>query len=213
MGYFDLISELFSAYPYLVVVLGFTLILFLFPIPEELILFVGGFMARQSPFHEMWMPTLVAGIIGVVATDYWFYIWAKLYGRRLFKIKIVNRVIPDRKRRRALKLVRKYGARAIFAVRFIPGGIRNPTYLACGLSNMPQKKFLITDILAACIGVHISFWAGYFFSEHLPPVQDLVGAIQKRSSLVIIIIILVLFAVYFIGRALDRKMEGPDALK
>jgi membrane protein DedA with SNARE-associated domain len=213
MEYFDLISELFSAYPYLVVAFGFILILFLFPIPEELILFVGGFMARQSPHREMWMPTLIVGIIGVVATDYWFYIWAKLYGRKLFKIKIVNRVISDRKRRRALKLVRKYGARAIFAVRFIPGGIRNPTYLACGLSNMPQKKFIITDIIAACIGVHISFWAGYFFSEHLPPIQDLVNSVQKRSFLIIVLIILSLIAVYFIGKALDRKMEGPEALK
>ena len=70
MGYFDLISDIFHSYPYFVVMLGFVLILFLFPIPEEVIIFVGGFMARQSPHHQIWLPTLVVAIIGIVATDY-----------------------------------------------------------------------------------------------------------------------------------------------
>ena len=201
--------DYFYAYPYVVVLFGFVLILFMFPIPEEVILFIGGFLSMSNG-NGVWLPTLLAGIIGVIATDYWYYILAKMFGKRLFKIRLVRWILPDTKRRRALKLVRKHGPWAVFIVRFIPGGIRNPTFLACGLAHMRQKNFLLPVIVGASISSQISFWAGYLFSEHLPPIEKVMKVVNGKSAMILGGLILVLLAIYFIGRAIDKKVEGPD---
>jgi membrane-associated protein len=204
LEYLNYLIDYFSNNPYLVVFLGFTLILFFVPLSEELILFVGGYLSRDAG-GAMWLPTLAAGVIGVVMTDYWYYLLARIYGKRLAKLRIVRRIFPDTKRRKALKFIRKYGAKGAFIVRFIPGGIRNPVFVACGISHMTQQKFLTAVISGALISSQIAFWAGYFFSEHLPPIEAVIEVIQKESTMILIGVAVVLLLVYFIGKMISKK--------
>jgi membrane protein DedA with SNARE-associated domain len=172
-----------------VVLLGFFLILFLIPVSEELILFVGGYLSVTKG-HGAWVPTLFCGIFGVVFTDSWFYFWSRLYGQRLVRHPFIERYFPPRKRKRALEIVRKYGAWSVFVVRFIPGGIRIPVFVTCGLFHMPPRKFLFATI-----------------ADKLPPIEDLIKLIHKRASLVVYSIIAMIVIAYVVRRIIKKKKQ------
>ena len=168
MDYLHFLTGCFEAYPYILVLAGFFLLLFLFPIPEELILFTGGLLAAQHG-NFTWAPTLIAGISGVFITDYWFFLLAKIFGQNFLKKKLVQKLFSLKKQERSLHLVEKYGVWAVFIVRFIPGGIRNPCFFICGLSEIKSKNFIIASLSGAMISSQVSFWMGYFLHDQLQP--------------------------------------------
>ena len=206
MQYFQTIISYFGDHPYVVVLLGFFLILFLIPVSEELILFIGGYLSVMKG-HGAWVPTLLCGIFGVVFTDSWFYFWSRFYGQRLVRHPFIERYFHPERRKRALEVVRKYGAWSVFIVRFIPGGIRIPVFVTCGLFHMPPRKFLFATIVGVCISAQISFWAGYYLYDHLPPIEDLLKLIHKRASLVIYSIIAIVVIAYVIRRIIKKKKQ------
>jgi len=168
LDYLNFLTVYFEAYPYILVLSGFFLLLFLFPIPEELILFTGGLLAAQHG-EFIWVPTLIAGISGVFITDYWFFLLAKIFGRNFLKRKLVQKLFSLKKQKRALRLVEKYGVWAVFIVRFIPGGIRNPCFFITGLSEIRHRSFIIASLSGAMITSQFSFWLGYFLHDRLQP--------------------------------------------
>lgn len=204
MEYLQTIIDHLGGNPYLVVLLGFFLILFFLPLSEELILFVGGSMAVAQG-GAVWLPTLLCGIFGVIFTDYWFYIWAKFYGQRLVKRKFIRRVFPRKRRHFAMRFVRKYGAWSVFLARFLPGGPRNPIFITCGIFHMSQKKFLIASSIGAGLSAQISFWAGYFFYDNLPPIEVLLPKIQKLALEISVVVVVAIIVIYFIRRRIKKQ--------
>lgn len=158
MEFFNYLINSLSAYPYLVVLIGFLAITVMLPIPEELVLMTGGYLSVQLGGLN-WIPTIIAGVFGVIITDLIPFILAKKYGYKILKRKLISD--------RILKFVNKYGALSAFVVRFIPGGVRNPTFLVCGLSGVKTNRFFIAVSIGAIITSQISFWLGYFFSDKI----------------------------------------------
>jgi membrane protein DedA with SNARE-associated domain len=203
MEYLLRLVEYMGQYPYLVVLVAFLMMMFLFPIPEEAALFIGGTLSASAGGY-MWAPTLAAGIIGIVISDYWPFILSKTYGQRLINKPIFKRFIPPHRQEKAVNFVQKHGVWAVFIVRFIPGGFRNPTYVVCGLSNITSKAFVLTSLLGAFFSIHFSFWAGYFLSDELPPIADLIKTVE-RNSIIIVSSIISILIVFYIYRKIYKK--------
>lgn len=197
MEYLSQLSSYFADNPYIVVLIGFLLIFFFFPLTEEAVLFIGGYLSSVDGSY-VWIPTLLAGIFGVFITDFWSYYLARLFGRKLLKKPLINRVFPCSKQEKATNLVRKYGIWSIIIVRFIPGGIRNPVFFICGLFGISKIKFIITALSGAIVSAQISFWIGYVLHDTLPPINVMVGKMQDYSKYIIILVILIILTIHFI---------------
>jgi membrane protein DedA with SNARE-associated domain len=212
MHYLQILINYFGNHPYVVVLLGFFLILFLLPVSEELILFVGGSLSVIKG-HGAWVPTLLCGIFGVVFTDSWFYFWSRFYGQKIVRHPFIERYFQPEKRKRAKDFVKKYGAWGVFIVRFIPGGVRIPVFVTCGLFHMPPRKFLFATIVGVCISAQISFWAGYYLSDKLPPIEDLLKVIHKRASIVIYSVIAIVVIAYIVRCIIKKQKEKKKEIK
>ena len=100
MEYLNILATYFAAYPYILVLSAFFLLLFLVPIPEELILFTGGLLAADHG-QMVWIPTLACGILGAIITDYWCFLLAKRFGQNYLNHKIVRRIFSPKKQEKA----------------------------------------------------------------------------------------------------------------
>jgi membrane-associated protein len=195
MEYLNTLITYLGNYPYIVVFIAFIMMMFLFPIPEEAALFVGGVLSAAKG-GSVWIPTLIAGFIGVIISDYWPFILAKIYGQKIINKAFFKKIMSEERQERAVNFVQKYGMWAVFIVRFMPGGFRIPTFLVCGLSNITSKQFLTASILGAAITTHASFWIGYFLSDKLPPIDVVLKKFEGHVlnfALVVVIILLVIF--------------------
>jgi membrane protein DedA with SNARE-associated domain len=209
LEYLHFLTGYFEAYPYLLVLSGFFLLLFLFPIPEELILFTGGLLAAQHG-EFIWVPTLIAGISGVFITDYWYFVLAKIFGRNFLKKKLVQKLFSLKQQERALRMVGKYGVWAVFIVRFIPGGIRNPVFFITGLSEIRHRSFIIASLSGATIVSQFSFWLGYFLHDQLQPEQffkNLEQNIRYGFGLLAIVIL-----IYILVKKRRKNEKNPTGL-
>ena len=186
MEFFNFLIDSLSAYPFLVVLLGFLAITIMLPIPEELVLMTGGYLSFQLGGLN-WLPTIIVGIIGVIITDMIPFILAKKYGYKILKRKLISD--------RILKFVNRYGALSAFVVRFIPGGVRNPTFLVCGLSGVRINKFFMAVSVGAIITSQISFWLGYFFSDKIDFfIYEI--KVAGRGITALLIIVVSLYVIY-----------------
>ncbi len=192
-------------HPYLVVLFGFFLLFFAAPLPEEVILFTGAYLAAKGG-DNLWIPTLISGIAGVVITDYWYYFVARRFGRRLLDFRFIQKLFPKKKQNFAFNFVRRFGVKAVFFIRFVPGGFRNAVFMICGLSNIKPKPFIAASLSAACITTHVSFWAGYYLSSTLPPIEELLRSIERKVYLFIVIMVLLAITVYLIKKYLLPRL-------
>jgi len=205
LEYLNFLGTYFAAYPYILVLLAFFLLLFLFPIPEELILFTGGLLSAGHG-QMVWIPTLICGILGMFLTDYWYFLLAKLFGQNFLKNRIVRKFFSEKKQEEALHLVFKYGVWAVFIVRFIPGGIRNPVFFICGLSKIKSRNFIIASLSGATIAAQFSFWLGYFLHDTIQSPEILFDNIKQHFQLGLGIIVL-LFLLFLLVKKIFQKLR------
>jgi len=197
MEFLNLIISFLGEHPYLVVLVGFTFILFFFPLTEEAVLFIGGYLSSLNQ-NYVWLPTLIAGIVGVFITDYWTYFLAKKFGCKLLEKPFLRKVFSEEKQNKASRFVQKYGMWSIFIIRFVPGGLRNPVFFISGLFGFSKIKFIFTALSGAIISVQISFWLGYLLHDSLPPLEIMLKEFKKYSQILVLVIILVLLVFYFV---------------
>jgi len=197
MEYFNIIISFLGEHPYLVVLVGFLFIFFFFPLTEEAVLFIGGYLASLNQ-NYMWLPTLIAGIFGVFITDYWTYFLAKKFGCKLLEKPFLRRVFSKEKQDKATKFVQKHGVWSIFIIRFVPGGLRNPVFFISGLFGFSKIKFIITALSGAILSSQISFWLGYLLHDSLPPLEVMLKEFKKYSQILVLVIIFILIVLYVV---------------
>lgn len=191
--------DYFYNYPYIFVSSAFLLLFVFLPIPEEVILFTGGYLSAQSTGY-IWIPTLITGIFWVIMTDYWVFFLVKHFGIKLFKFKIINKIIPEHKREKMRQYFERYGVRTIFFVRFCPGGFRNPTYAVAGLSSLKHRQFLTATGLGALLTTQVSFWIGYFGKTTLNAFTNTVNSISNVFVILFIVFVVIIISISFIKK-------------
>jgi hypothetical protein len=102
----------------------------------------------------------------------------------------------------------EYGVKILLFARLTPG-IRAGIFIVAGITKLPWPKFLLADGIYAIPGVTLLFTLGWWFTDSM--VELIKRADSERSRVMPIIIIVVLLAVagYFVYRHLRRPMvEG-----
>lgn len=134
------------------------------PLPEDIALITGGFLAALGPPHGVGSVTLMifVGLAGILVGDSIIFKAGQDYGEKLLDTSL-GKHIPRERVTRIRELFGRHGNKFIVVARFLPG-VRAVTYFVAGTSKVPYWQFLAYDGLAACASapawVLLGYWCG-----------------------------------------------------
>jgi membrane protein DedA with SNARE-associated domain len=124
------------------------------PAPEESVLVLGGYLAWHGRLH---LPLVI--IVGVVSASIGDNLgfWAgRHYGQRA----VARLPLPPARVAQAQALIARYGTRAVFIARFVPG-LRTVAGPLAGAGGLPPLRFFGANLLGAICYVPWPVLAGY----------------------------------------------------
>lgn len=134
------------------------------PIPEDITLMTGGFLARKG-IISLW-PTLVVGYVGVVIGDLLIFRLGRRLKGGVYTHPRLGRLLTPKRLRWIEDHFRKRGILTVVIARHC-AGLRAPTFLVAGTSDLPTWKFLLADAFSSILTVPAVTYLGYLFADNL----------------------------------------------
>lgn len=145
------------------------------PWSEELVLLATGYFVAEG--HLGFLAAIGWCGAGILAGDSALFWAGRLAGESVARWPILRRALRPARRRKFNAQFFKYGTRAVFLARFLPG-VRMLAYLVAGNLGMPWWKFLLLDGLGALLTVPVSVWLGWKFASNLELVMEWVRRLE-----------------------------------
>lgn len=169
------------------------------PVPEEFPLAAGGLMLALGRIGII--PLVLCVGLALMTGDLTAYWLGHRFGMRLVRIPPFRWMLtPDRLEKVKLKF-RENEGKTIFFSRFF-AGVRLATFVFSGMVHVPIPKFVVLDMLAACLSAPIFVVIGYM----LP---DLFAALRVARTVNIIIFFVALTAVAITWLVLYLRGRRP----
>lgn len=164
------------------------------PLPEDISLILGGFLAHKGAAN---LPVMMAvGFAGILAGDSLIFHFGRKLGSKVGRKSgggFFARIITPEKRAKVEGLFEKHGHKVVMIARFMPG-VRAVTYFTAGSVGMPYWRFILWDGLAALLSAPLFVFLGFHFGGELDFVIDKL----KDGQFVVMGAILVIGAGYFL---------------
>ena len=172
------------------------------PIPEDVALLAGGYLAHRGVTR--YPITLAVSLLGVVAGDNSLFFLGRRFGTGL--VRYFTLAWPGRQQQieRIEHFMRRHGARAVFYARFL-AGLRALIYLSAGSFGVRPAVFLLYDLLGALISVPIVVTLGYIFGKQIEMMVRYIGGFER----LIVIVAILSAAVYGTRMLVLRKTNEP----
>jgi len=171
------------------------------PVPAETVLLTAADLAREGHFQ---LPLVyAAGVGAAVAGDNVGFAIGRQLGRDVLAHRF-SLVLTPKRIARLDALLDRWGARAIFLVRFLPG-ISTVSAVLAGSSTLPWRDYLLGNVSGALVWVAWVCSLGYFGSawgERLKPVW---AGMHGATWLVVAVVILGAIA----GKLFLRHRAAP----
>jgi membrane protein DedA with SNARE-associated domain len=177
------------------------------PIPEDISLIAGGYMAHLGVVNVH--TTFLVCLAAVLGGDTAAFFLGRQFGRRLLSWGPAQKLFSARKQLRVRAYFRKYGSKVIFIGRFLPG-LRFSIFFSAGTLHVKPSTFLIYDSLAALLSVPFLVYLAWYFGEHI----DHVIAWARRSEygiLALSLVVAVFLAFKLIRRGRRQRRERASA--
>jgi membrane protein DedA with SNARE-associated domain len=176
------------------------------PIPEDISLICGGYMAYLGvvSVHTVFVVCLAAVLGGDCAA----FFLGHFFGRRILSWGPAQRLFTARKQLRVRAYFRKYGSKVIFVGRFLPG-LRFSIFFSAGTLHVRPAVFLVYNSLAALLSVPFLVYSAWFFGEHI----DRVIRWARRSEYGILVVAIVgaSFVLFKLARFRRRRRRELHA--
>lgn len=199
----SILTEYLESFTYI----GLFVLLFLcglgVPIPEEITLTIGGYLAYQE--LTRYPQTVFIGIAGVMIGDMALYSIGRRWGTGIVNHHRFHWIFTKKRMVKAQEYLRKYGKRTIFMARFFTG-IRAGVYLTAGTLKMDVFDFFIMDFFAALLSIPLLVYLGYYFGKHIDQAVILIN----KSSHILTALFIAIFAVIILLQFLKRQ-KNPEA--
>ncbi|MGE0708691.1 MAG: DedA family protein [Planctomycetota bacterium] len=186
-----------------------------FPCPEEVALIGGGYAVYQAglrdPLAGNWDNVLLmcaVAMAGVLLGDTILYMLGRRAGRHPEKLPLIGRHLTRERMRRARRLFRDHGAKAVFFGRFL-FGIRAVTFFVSGSLRVPLPLFLLMDGLAGLLSVPTSIIAAWYFGKHLQTALEKVG--ELHDLVLVLVAVLLVVVVAWVWRRSSSQKPGDEA--
>jgi membrane protein DedA with SNARE-associated domain len=179
------------------------------PFPEEATLVSVGVLAYMGANPDRFPPPFpgaphvnanhvaIIAFFAVFTSDFLIYGIGRKFGRKIFQLKPLRKVLSAENLLRIENWTQKYGAYACGIFRFTPG-IRFPGHLACGILKFPIWKFAVIDGIAAMISVPTQILLLAHFGE--PILKFLKQFKLIVLGLLILLLLIFLYKKYFTKR-------------
>lgn len=176
------------------------------PIPEDLPLITGGYLAGTGRADPTIM--VIVAFLSVMGGDSIVYALGRLYGFQLTRIRFVRMFLSKKRVERAEQLFHKHGGKTLFVARFLPG-LRAATFFIAGTFRISYWKFLFFDGTAALISVPLIVLLAWFFADQIDQVRHWSRTAQFLLGMVVLSAVLCYFAVkLYRGYRRRRALES-----
>jgi membrane protein DedA with SNARE-associated domain len=178
------------------------------PIGEDIVIIPAGIIiGEQTLGAAIWVPTLIAAIVGVATADVvWFY-WCSKFGTRLLHKRFIRRVLHPKRLLQAKHQIDQRGIWFVVAARFIPGS-RTPAITVAGLMHMRTWLFALATWACVLITAPMQLGAGILIGYGLAS-RTTFGAVQWIIAGVVLAVAISAIAIMF-ARSRGRR-EPPRA--
>lgn len=159
------------------------------PIPSELIMPLGGFLASQGSMNLAGV--VAAGTLGSVLGAMLLYGFGWWFGEQRLK-SFADRhgrwlTLSRKDVERASTWFARHGTWAVFACRLIPG-MRSLISIPAGLKHMNFLKFLVATALGSLAWTALLVYAGYALGENFEQVGHYVGPVSDAVIAGIVVV-------------------------
>ena len=159
-----------------------------FPVPEETILAVAGYLVWRGELNLV--AVLGVGIVSAVAGDNLGYWLGRRYGRNALP-RYARWVLGHPERLKSMEaFVERRGPSAVFVARFVPGIRFMAGPLAGGL-GMRFLPFLVANVLGALVYVPVAvaggYLVGYGLGEYVERLHRVAGHVEYLVLVVVIL--------------------------
>ena len=167
------------------------------PIPAETVLLTASGLAREGHFHMAMV--YAVGVLAAVLGDNVGFAVGRQLGRDVLQHRF-SLVLTPRRIAFLDRLLDRWGARAIFLVRFIPG-VSTVSAVLAGSSSLPWRDYLLGNASGVLVWVGYVCALGYYGSvwgERLKPIW----AGCHRATWIIVAVVIV---AAIIGKIVSRR--------
>ena len=179
---------------------GESAVLMDFVVPGEVGMVVAGAAAKRNDVSP-WLLVII-GTLGAVLGDSFSYVVGRRWGMTLVRRWSWLRRRLEPRFERAHVYFDQHGGRAVFVARWV-GALRAIVPAVAGTSEMPYRRFVLWDAVAAVLWVTTMVWLGALLGDDIARVVDRVGT---GISLVVVGAILLVLAV----RARRKRPAAVD---
>ena len=176
------------------------------PIPEDIPMVTGGYLAHTGVIdvHLMFAFAFAAVIVGDSAA----FFMGRRWGRRVLASRFARRSFTPRKQLRVRAYFRKYGSKVVFVARFMPG-LRFTIFFSAGTLHLRPGTFIVYDSLAALISVPLLVYASWYFGDYIDSVIKYARR-TEHGILVGVGVAAAIVAVRLWRKAKARRSPGPQ---
>lgn len=181
------------------------------PLPEDISLIFGGFLAYEGAVRLPWM--MVVGFVGILVGDSLIYSAGRRMGNRANVSKgFLSKVVTPEKRAKVAELFAVHGQKIVMIARFLPG-VRAVTYFTAGSARMSYWRFILFDGLAALASAPLFVYLGYHFGGELEYLIHLLkqGQLAAIGAVAAVLVAYVAFRQYRKRAAKKRAAEAEAA--
>ena len=174
------------------------------PLPEDISLILGGFLAHKGAANLPMM--MVVGFTGILVGDSLIFYAGRRVGSRVGRSPsgFLAKVVTPEKRMKVEGLFALHGQKIVMIARFLPG-VRAVTYFTAGSAGMSYWRFIFWDGLAALLSAPVFVWLGFHFGGELDYVFDRL----KEGQVVVFGALAVLGVGVFLWRRRARRNAQP----
>lgn len=134
------------------------------PIPEDLLLLLGGFLSWAG-YTNIYL-TILISFFGALVGDYLVFYIGRKWGAEILSHPRFRRWLTQRRLAKIHNYFDDYGGKTVFFARFF-AGFRMAVYLVAGAIRMNARRFVLTDMCGAVLSVPLVILLGFFLSGRI----------------------------------------------
>ena len=178
------------------------------PVPEDITLLLMGYMTYHvmpdgsaRPHASVWLAVLV-GLAGVMIGDGFIFYMGRRFGVKLLDKWPFSRMFGGGRLERARRFIDRNGPKVLFSARFMPG-VRSVVFFTSATLDIPYRRFLFYDGLAALVSVPALVISAWYWGEQF----DSVVAKARQAEHGLLAIIVVAGFVMFIKHLIEKRRQ------
>ena len=188
---FDVYLEYLTQFHYIGLFFALLLCGIGMPIPEDIIIIIGGYLAYIGQINFLW--AWIVLYLGATCGDYILYWIGHKYGQDILSHRRMNRFFTPKRIHAINHYFHRYGNRTLFFARFMVG-LRSTIFLSAGAFKISFRKLVLLNGSAAFCSVSFVLFLAYHFGDKL----DQVVIWFKRFEHVVLILVLLLAVLFFL---------------